>query len=342
MNRYNNKDLEIISKNIEILYSQGMGLINIFELLEEIPVGKVYKSNFKEIARHIKDGEELSEAFSWYDTLYPEFFVEMIALGEKSGEIIKILKSLAEYYNRKNKTKEKIISVITYPVVVLIAMLIMAIVFILFIVPSFNDVYESMGIAVPRIVEICSDIGWFVREKKIVALLTIICWSVIPVVLIYKLSGNFTGKSIEKFKIMRLILEHKILTNIEMLIKSGVNLSVGLELCLQSLNGKYAKGVIEKVHKEILKGETLTDSLSYINIFSNYTLGMIRIGEETGTLDNRLGMIVSRLDGDINKYTERIVNMIQPIIIIGLSVVVLIVIVTIVLPMFNGIMGGIS
>lgn len=110
-------DLALIAGNISTLYEDGIQLLNIFALLDELPLRKEYKNLLREMEEVIKEGGSLKSAFSKErETLIPNFFISMVGIGEKTGRIVYVLKGLEIYYKKLEQINKSIIKAITYPI----------------------------------------------------------------------------------------------------------------------------------------------------------------------------------------------------------------------------------
>lgn len=342
VNKVSNKDLIIISKNISELYNEGIHMINIFSLLKDLPLKESYKKSIDDMVLEIENGYTLSKSFKKYKGLYPDFFVEMVSLGESSGRLGEVLKSLSEYYKRKDSLSKNIINSLIYPIFIMIAMVVLALLFIFVILPNFMGMYESMNVEIPFFIKVCWSINNMVKDNTILFFTSFICWGIIPTYLLLKKFKKYTKIIINKISVVKKVTEYKILTIFYILQKSGVNISKGLDFCINSLSEKGLKESLKEIQREIYQGEALSKVFSRMAIFSNYTIAMIRLGEESGNLEGRLENRLIKIEEEIKFLTEKVMTYFQPIVILILAFVVIVAIYTIVIPLLDSIMGGIA
>ena len=155
------KDLSLIAINIAKLYEEDINFLKIIDLLDELPLRKDYKESVKMISQIIKRGGSLEEGFSIDNKLFPGFFVSMISMGESTGKISKVFNSLGIFYEKMELIKKKLINTLTYPAILIVALIVLFMFVIFFFIPNMTNVYEEMGNGMPKIYNkyICGVLG---------------------------------------------------------------------------------------------------------------------------------------------------------------------------------------
>ena len=183
--KYSYKDISIICENLYSLYNDGLQMAKSIELLEEFPLKKDYKLSIKNISDEVKKGSSLSEGFSKFDYLYPQFLAGMISIGEKTGKLNDVFREMSIYYKRKDNIKKEIIGASIYPAFLLGSMLLMCNFFIFFLIPQLEEIYLSLGGNLPYITKLILNFSKWANESKISAFSFIIIWGIIiPIILI--------------------------------------------------------------------------------------------------------------------------------------------------------------
>ena len=332
-------DISIICENLANLYEDGIQITKAIELLNDFPLKKNYKESLKIIRDEIEYGESLGESFSRFKSLYPIFLIGMISIGEKTGKLTYILKEMSLYYKRKDNMKKEIISASIYPIFLISAMLFITITFFIFIIPSLSDVYSSMGADIPKITKILIKASNYLNENPFIALVYIVLWGILlPIILLKSRMKIITKQILCKFKIINEIKEYEIILLIKVIVSSGTNISLALKYCEEDSNDK----VFKELNKEILKGSLLSEVLEEVVSPSKYTIAMIKLGEESGSLDDRLESLTNTLNKRCTEKLKKLVSLIQPSIMIVMSFIVILFISIFVLPIFDGMYGGIK
>lgn len=340
--KYNYSDLYLISDNLGLLYKDGISITKSLELLLELPLSKEYKNSISKIHMKVNSGESLSEAFSYYENIYPKFFIGLLSVGENSGKLSKVLKSLSNYYEKINKTKKEVLNALVYPGILIISLIVVLVILILFIVPTFFEIYNSMGKEIPKSSEVLYKINDSIRTNPFGSLVSIICWGIlVPYMLIKAFWPMINEKIICKQRIFKSTIEYVLVLLLSIVASSGINLQIGLRYCIDSVNIKVVKKSLLKIYNDILVGRELSTSIKEIEYFSNYTISIIKLGEESGSMDERLMRLETRISEKSLVVLKRFLALIQPTIILGMAIVVGIFIIIFIAPLFDTMYSGV-
>lgn len=332
----NNKDIALISGNIAKLYEEGISFTTILALLKELPLTKEYKECIYDIEKIVQNGGTLEEAFKSHKELFPEFFSSIVGIGEKTGKITEVLTSLESYYSKRVSIRKVIVNACAYPILLIIGVFFLFIFMIIVLIPSFSDIYISMGKDIPKICEIMLGFNEIITKKPVIAIIYLLAWgALIPYLLINKVFKSKISNLLFKIPLYKGFNEYITVLLISIVIKSGINLSTGLEYCTRVNILNKSSDRIKEINREIVKGKTLTEAMRNSSMFSEYTLAHIKLGEETGTLDGKITLLEKELFETIVFKINRIVSNIQPAMIIAIGILILSFILTFITPLFN-------
>ena len=336
---YNN--LSLISGNIASLYKEGIPIILIMDLLIEIPLNKAYKESLLKIKDYILEGKDLSESFEEFNEIYPEFFIGMLAMGEKIGNLYQVLKGLEQYYNTINYIKNTIKNLLSYPLLLFIAFISLIIFLIFFMIPNLYTFYINMNIEAPIICKVLYKFLNNIKDEKLLTIVYIISWGVALPYILYK---SYFKRNLKKI-LLRLSLyrdfnEFIFVALLSIIVKSGVNLSNGLIYAAKSFKGNYIKERFLILNDNILSGESISYSLSKENIYSSYTKSIIKLGEESGSMEDRLNALSKYLEKKLLEKINKFMTMLQPISIMIMGVIIIIFLLIFIMPLFNSLLDG--
>ncbi|MBD7916583.1 type II secretion system F family protein [Clostridium sp. Sa3CUN1] len=334
-NKIHYDDLALIAGNIAILYKEGISMIMIVDLLKELPLRKSYKDSINGIKEYVLKGESLEKSFKQYPNLYPEFFIGMIAMGEKSGNLYKVLKGLEDYYKVIIFFNNTVKSALSYPFLILLTTIGLFIFLLLFVIPNLYEFYINLNNKVPLMCEISYRFSKFIRENTVEFLIYFLNL-IFLVWFLYKY--YFKNKFIvlmNKFKTYREFNEFLFISILGIIIKSGINLSDGLICATSNFKNMDLIDRFIALNNNILKGESISDSLISKGNYSKYTVSIIKLGEEGGGIEERLESLTiylqERLIDMINKKTA----IIQPVSILIIGGFVILFLIIFVLPLFS-------
>lgn len=341
MCRTNNDSLSLIAGNIQSLYCDGIPFVSILELLKEMPLTDGYSNSICKIQYDIENGESFENALSKHKNLFPEFFISMVSIGEKSGRLNECLKGVDEYYSKRSFIKKTILNALSYPLVLVISMMIIGIFLALFIIPSFFDMYSSMGTEIPKSSLIIYGFVEKIKENPLSMVTYIICWIILTPYIGIKYCINKRVKiPIEKISIIKEFYEYITITLLSIIVKSGINLSLGLNFCAKSFSKGILNNAFIKINSDIIAGKTLSESLEEIKLYSKYTISIVKLGEASGSMDERLKLLSSHLEKKVMDKINKILARLEPAVIIIMATVVLAFIMIFVVPLFGSMLKG--
>lgn len=334
------KEISIFAKQLSSLLYIGFNIAEALRVIYEQINNKTLKKSIMAIATYVQKGNSFYKAIAKYDNIFPKFFIEMINIGEESGNLDIILKSLSNYYMKEYKIKRKFKAAMIYPVILLITT-----VFILFfleikIVPLFRDTFNSMGGDLPFFSKCIMNMSDNIRNNLLIIIICVV-FLMASIAAVFKMN---------KFKAMRhkwyiiapvigklnkKIVGAKFSRCLGLLQKSGINILYALELGSRAVNNNYVEEQLKEVIKHIRNGEGIAETLDNIKIFPRFIISMIALGESGGNLDEMLVMASDIYDEDIEDVLNKAVSIIEPAMIIILGVLVGTIITSIMMPMLR-------
>lgn len=332
---FDNNSLAVICENMLSLYESGLSFVLIFNLIKDLPIKGRYKKSLLSISEKIKKGESLEQSFYCYRDLYPDLFIGMIGIGEKNGSLDKVLASLKKYYYKKLYINTAIKNALIYPAIIFISLIILLIFIVVYVLPNISSIYESMNNELPKLFIVSKEIKEMISLKPLLAIIYLISYLLIPFLIYQIIKDKIKINFIYKFKIIKLFYEFISISIINIIVSSGINLVVGIDQSINSLENKYTRDILRKLKTNILDGKSLSESLKVSGEFSNYSIAIIKIGEESGTVDSKLEAIIAYLEKNIIKRVNELMNFIQPCSILILGGVVIVFIINYILPIFD-------
>lgn len=332
------KNLSLISGNMSRLLESGVNLIKIFEILTELPIKKQYKISLLEIKELVKEGKSLEEAFLRYKDIYPNHFIAMISIGEKNGSLSKTLKSLEIYYDKLHYIKSSMINSMAYPIILLIAMIVLLLFIAFFFIPSLSEFYNNLSLEKPKIIIIIKSFTDFIKDKPLVFYMYLIIWGIIiPFIITKNFKLKKVIKPLKNIKLVKDFYELIFIYTLSVIIKSGINLSLGLQHTKESFRNSTLGDMFNSLSENILKGFSLYESFSKENLYSNYTLSIIKISEEGGSIEEGLDNLSKNLEMNYLNRINKALSLLQPSLIILMGFFIMTFIMIFILPMVDSI-----
>lgn len=334
------KDIAIFCKQFSVVITAGISIMRGLEIVKEQTENPKMKASLEEVFNDVQKGKNLSGAMAKH-TIFPSMLISMIEVGEASGTLDKILERMADYYDKEFKLNQKIKQALTYPIVISVLALAIVIFLVVKVIPTFVSILSSYGDnKLPLPTRIVLGISYDVTHRwwlilLVIAILIFICKSA-------KKNSSFNYK-FDKYKlnmpifgkIYRKIVTSRFARTFGILMGSGVPLFESLLICSRVVGNSVVSEAIDSTREEIKKGASIGDTLGKKKIFPVMLTQMIKIGEESGSLDNVLSKTAEFYDSEVDTAANQLTTLIEPIIIVILGFAVGFIIVSILLPMFD-------
>jgi type IV pilus assembly protein PilC len=339
-NKISYKELAFFCKQFHVMLQSGIPLLEALHLLSYQCSSKVLKHNTELILHNINRGENLSKSLEMCTYRYPKFLISMVEIGEESGCLDDIFNQLALYYEKQNKLSKKIQSLTLYPMIVFIFVSVITIFILAFVIPSFHDMIFSMEGEIKGLTFLVFKASGLVKgnfELSVVMFLLIVMlmisiYSRIP----YGFSHSLSLRKIPLFNVMYIKkIQCNFTSSMSIMLRSGLDLITSFEMAGELMGDKYIKPKLLEASYSVSTGKAFWESLDTTKLFDPLCLSMIRIGEESGTLDNMLQKLNDILEHEVETITENVSQLIQPVLIIFLSIIVGLIIISVLLPMFS-------
>lgn len=343
--RLRNEEIAAFCRQTALIYkagitpSQGMGI------LKEDTLSKEGKQLLDQIGDYCQKGNKLYEALE-STGVFPSYVVSLVALGEEAGKPEEVLVSLAEYYEHEQDVSDGIKSAVTYPLIMIAMMLLIIIVLVVKVLPIFKQVFVQLGSEMTPFAEKMMNIGNVLSKYSIgitVAVLVII----IALFLLFRIPSlkkgwkNLLSKLPVTKDFFNNVATSRLASAMFLGISSGMNVDTTLNMARELVENPKMEEKIDIVKSAIADRATMTEALMSANVFSNLYTKMIDIGEKAGSQEEIFKMVAEHYDEATNKQLHRILSIIEPTLVIVLSVIVGVILLSVLLPLM-GIMSSIG
>lgn len=337
--RATNKELYIFSKQMSYMMNAGFNICESLNILYDKFQGSM-KKNIKLIEKEVENGNSLYRSIELCGNEMPYFFKNMIYVGEESGNLSEVFRNLADYYKSEWKTKEKIKNASTYPIVVFIFTIIVLMFLVSKVIPKFVDTLNSLGGKLPRITQIIIDISSFIGHNFIIMLIFAAAqYLLLKKVLKMKKVRMKVDKLKFKFPFVRKMYINKITLRfsnvIFILLKSGIDIVKAMYIASGVLGNLYAEKSIKKIVEDLGNGKSFSESFQNSDIFTKEAKNMFIMAEECGNMEEIMSNICELYSEEFKDDLKRLINLLEPCMIILLAVFVGTIIISSILPMIN-------
>lgn len=321
------KEIIMFSRQLAILLESGIDIVTAMDLFKTQASNKIFKDMIGEIIADLRGGTSFSDALAKYPKVFPTIYCRTIAAGEQSGNLDMVLKRMADYMEKSDVALKKVKSAMTYPIVVLVVAIVVIAALVFFVMPTFTNLYSSMGAKLPLVTTILLSGAKWAAKYGAYVILIIIAVVIGIVVYVRTPDGKINyDRVMLKLPVIGPIVQLNELSRccrtISMLIKVGLPLPDIITMCIQSSGNRIMTQALVDVKQDMLAGEGLAGPMGKRSVFLPLMVQMVAVGEKTGNLGNTLGTVADSFEAEADDKTTAAVGLLQPIMTIGLAVVV--------------------
>ncbi|HOU46096.1 MAG TPA: type II secretion system F family protein [Candidatus Pacearchaeota archaeon] len=314
-------DKLMFTRNLQVMVASGLSVPKALDILSQQTKNKFFGESLEKISESIVKGDKFSDALSKHKKIFSDLYCNMIALGEESGNLDKVLKDLAFQMEKEHNLKSKIKGAMMYPSVIICAMLLIGMLIIIFVVPKLKATFDSLNVDLPKSTKIILNLGNTLSSPIFLAEFfggAILLFFSIRAINKTKSGKKFFDSMIMRTPVVGQIVKKSNVANIigtlSTLLSSGLPIVKSLEIISKTTNNIFFKESLMESAKEIQKGSKLSDILmKYKDIYSLTVVQMINIGEETGETSDILKKLADFYQEEVVRSAENISTVIEPV-----------------------------
>lgn len=334
------KELSMFCRQMNSMLKSGIAIEKCIEILSMQTEDKNFCTVLKNMHKKLLTGSTFSEAVDSNKKVFPAMFLSMVRAGEMSGNIELVMGRLAVQYGKEYKTESKVKSAMTYPIVLAVVATVVVIFLLMYVMPTFVDLYQSSGVALPYVTRIMLKLSIGLQNYWQFVALALLG----TVLVIIRLMKNENVRyKIDCFKLripLYKVLKVKLAASrfsrtLSTLVESGVPLISGLEAVSTIVGNEKIKRLILCVREDVRKGSSLSYSIEQYNIFPPMVHNMIKIGEESGELEDVLNKTADFYDEEVENSIQKLVVLIEPVMIVLMAAIIGFIMLAMITPMFD-------
>lgn len=334
------KDMAVFCRQFVSILRAGVSVASVLSMLGQQTGNKKLRAAIREMQADVEKGESLATSMRRHPKIFPAILVNMVAAGESSGNLEESFRQMELYFDRSKRTKSKVTSAMIYPCVLIVVMIVVLIVMMTKIIPNFLKTFEDMDAELPKItLGVMAVCNWF-KSWWWVPLL-VLAALIVGGVLFHRTDKgkHFFGWLARKTPVVgNLTVKTACATfcrTMEVLIGSGLTLTDSMDLAASNMGNIYYLEAIRDARGMVAEGTPLRESLVRTGIFPPMVSNLVGVGEETGDLQSMMGKVADYYDEEVDEATKKLLNLMEPAIIIFMAVFVVIIVLAIYLPMIN-------
>ncbi len=338
--RVTGKDLFLFTKYFGVLLKAGIPVVKCLQILEGQTVNLRLKKCIHRIMDDIEGGLSMFEAFSKHPKFFNNMYCNLIKTGEESGLLYHIFEKLTDFMQKTQALKAKVKGAMVYPVTVAFVGLSVAGFLLIFIVPRFGKIFASFGGDLPLMTKLMLQLSEAMKKFAVPG----IGVAIVGFFLFQKFLATKLGKKVTDTVLLKLPMiggltakynTVRFCSNLAILLKSGVNITRSLQVCIGAIENQVIQAQIEGASNRIEGGVSVSDSFSMVSVLPDMAKQMISVGDETGNLEDMLQNVSEFYEEEVDALVDAVTSMIEPVFILFLGVVVGGMVVAMFMPMFK-------
>jgi len=337
----NEKDITFFTRQLATMLRAGVPLLQSFDIIARGHSNARFSRLMMDIKTQVETGASLSQAFRQYPKHFDALYCNLVQAGETAGMLDAILDRLATYKEKILAIKGKIKSAMFYPITVLVVALIVTWIIMVFVIPSFKQVFASFGANLPWLTLLVISISdFFVKWWWAIFIITAV--SLVALRLAFKRSEALrylVHKYSLKIPIIGTILEKATIARwtrtLQTMFAAGVPLVESLDAVGGASGNMVYIAATKRIQTDVSTGTSLTNAMGAVNLFPSMVIQMTQIGEESGSLDNMLGKIADFYEREVDDAVAALSSLLEPVMIVFLGVFVGGLVVAMYLPIFK-------
>ena len=336
-NKISPMELSGFCAEIALMLGSGMALYDGMEALEKTYHSSSNSDLYASASKGVTETGSLYEALKG-DDRWPTYLVEMTGIGERTGRLEEVMNGLAEYYEREGRIRRAIMSAVTYPIVLGIMMLLIVVIMIVRVMPVFQRVLGSMGVAMTAsgsmMMSVGTGIGWTMLViVGLVVLAVIICVILTRTRLRDKVLDGLRNLFVPVRNLSHKLASSRVASVLSMMLSGGFPLEEALDLVPSVLGDRVAADEVETIRKKMEDGTGFADAITGANLFDEMYNRMIRMGVAAGREDQVMGRIAHVYEEQVEDDIASLVSIIEPTLVALLSIVIGAILLSVMLPM---------
>ena len=334
------KDIAVFSRQFATMINSGLSLLRALYILAEQTENKAFCLVIDDVRQDVEKGSSISQALARHPKIFNRLYVSMVKAGETGGVLDSVLLQLAATIEKQVELRRKIKSAMTYPMVVFCLCILIAAAMLLFIVPTFKNLYKQLGGTLPLLTRTLISVSTFFTSFWWLIVLLIggaifgfRRWIATPrgrdLWDAFKLRVPVFGKLVQKTALTRFS------STLSVLLRSGVPILEALEITSETVDNAVLSRAVKDVQSSVKTGESMAKPLATHSVFPPMVTQMIAVGEETGAVDTMLDKIGEFYSQEVEATVNALTSLLEPILIVFLGAMVGGMVIALYMPMFN-------
>ncbi|MBE6033106.1 MAG: type II secretion system F family protein [Clostridiales bacterium] len=339
------KELSSFCMQISFLLGAGIPIDAGLSVLAEDAEGQSEKNMLLQMSEDVESGISLAAAMR-KTALFPEYLTEMAQVGQETGTLETVMKSLAQYYEKEHLLAQTIKNAVTYPLIMVSMLMIVLFVLLTKVMPIFEEVYNQLGAQLSPITKNAVQIGTILSGAAIFAIILFVFISIGVVISSKKgYKVMWAEKLLENLKerssVAITLSKRRITAVLAIAIKSGIDMEAGMDMAIKLISQKEIRNKLLEGKEKMELGGSMYDALKETQIFTGMDMQMIKVGNRSGKSDSVFEELSKKYEDEVDTAIDNLIMRFEPTMVVVLAVIVGLILLSVMMPLV-GIMASIG
>ncbi len=338
--RVKTSDLILFSRQLSTFIRVGVPITEAIKLLQDASASGAFRSALADICVDLDAGEAFSTSIAHHPNVFNQLYVDMVRAAEFSGTLERVLIQVATHLQRQDSAMKKLRSAMIYPTVILLLAVAVCTVLIVFVLPNFVAIFREFHAKLPLPTQMMLAVGVFAQIYRLQILVGIMVTLVGSVLFLKSRPGRiFWDHTVIRLPILGSIVTYSIIERfartLSTMLRAGIPISQTFDIAIAATGNIRFKQGLQAVKGRMLTGDGFSVPLEATGLLAPMMIRMIRVGEETGTLDSSLEQIADFLSEEMDYKVRNMIALMEPALVIAVGGAVGFVAVSVILPMYG-------
>lgn len=338
--RIPDQEFLVFNQELASLLKAGLPLLQTLDLMLERMKNPHFRSLLSEVRDKVKSGTDLSEAFAEYGDMFPRLYPSSLKAGERSGELELVIRRFIRYMRLVLDARRRVVSALVYPAVLVLLSIAMISIMAIYVVPKFMGFFAELDAELPLITRIVLSVSTFASSNWVMILFGVVTgaialrsWGKTDAGRLaldrLKLRVPFMGPVLHRFA------QAEFCRSLSTLLAGGIPLVPSFEIGISSVSNAYVRSRLEPTIQMVREGKPFYVALEKSEVFTDMAIDMVKVGEATGALDDMLTSVSEFLDEQVETRMQRLLSLVEPMMLVFMGIIIAILLISIYLPMFS-------
>jgi type IV pilus assembly protein PilC len=321
------QEIANLSRQLSAFLRAGVPVIEAMDAIAQETKSKELRAILQEMVTQLRAGDPFSDAVSAHAVHFPSYYPGIVRSAELSGRLDVVLDQLAEYIDRDQQTRRRVKAALTYPAVIGVMSVITVIILVGFVLPKFKTFFESFDASLPFTTRALIGLGDFVEKSGWMVGIGLVLGLLLLVLFARSERGKLTrDRLLLKIPVLRDVVRAAVVERfcriLSAMVEAGVPISAAMTAAIESTDNRVFSPALVRASGEMLEGRGLAQPIAESRLFPGTVTQMVRVGEETGTLDRQLEVAAEYYEKELTFKLDRLTSLFEPAMIIVMGLIV--------------------